>query len=172
MTILNNTVAMSIPGGFVPNFSFTTSDEVQAVETYYYQSPSGSEYCPCADNQWVLAGGTLPPGLSLDGGTGIISGTVNKILAKTLFQAVEAFPNAISVPGSVQGTFILGSNAAIFTRWDFTIHGLNNTIPSGPTVFNGTIFAQKDGAADLTEDWEPLSIDERNELGGRPTVYY
>jgi hypothetical protein len=172
MPILNNTVPISIPGGFVGNFTFITFEDYQAVETYYYQSPGGQEYCPCADNQWVLAGGTLPPGLSLNGGTGIISGTTQKILGKSLYQAVEAFPNAISIPGSVQGTFILGSNTHMTTRWDFTVHGLNNTIPAGPTVFNGIIFVLKDGAADFSEDWEPLSIDERNELGGRPVVYY
>jgi len=154
LTILDNTIPIDVGFG-----SFLTDIDYQAIELYPYTSYNGAGYgCPSTDNNWIISG-ALPSGLSLNGSTGVISGTVNQIFDDSLLtKMVSEYPNTpTTILGNDQSEYYYGNAKFITRSFGFTIIGFNLSSSGSTSIVYGEIMVVKNYNADVIQ-WKKSDI--------------
>lgn len=174
--LVHNTTPISWSGGY----TFTTDSRYQAVEGKSYLSLSDVNTTPWgfhAPQKYTMAGGSLPPGLSLDTLTGIISGTVGTLFDTNIIEdAINAYPDeSVSVDGADGGIFRLKKPSQwdtyyqITKTFNFSVEGwvdtpVTVTPPTSSGVLYFSIVVLKDFTVDV-QNYNALPEETRLQMG-------
>lgn len=103
----------------------TSTDRWQGIETKYYEGEALSGKSD-GESDWKITSGELPPGLSLDSSTSVISGTIdNTVFEEFLEDAIKAYPDSIDVDGD-PSSYTLGDQVEIVVTYYFSTESLDS----------------------------------------------
>lgn len=126
-------------------FTFIADVDIQAVETYSFVSSTGPLYGAISNTSSYVLVGELPPGLTLDSITGIISGTIPLAAdTKILTEMVDNYPDIYRPSEDVEwpyneSSYDLGNDGNLTQTFEFKIQGINAPPPISEVELSITV---------------------------------